>query len=176
MSFKGKKLINLFLVISLLIFSMTLTAKERRGSEVVVHFKDGQQVRGELIAVKQNSLLLKESEKGTDVSVEVSEIKVIIIVKKSKAVTGAIVGGVVGVIGGVALGYASEYSEYGEIAHPSTLVKAGLFLGAVCAIAGMLVGIPLGIDQTVQIEGKTDPDINKLLEDLRKKARVTEFQ
>jgi len=48
----------------------------------------GQQIEGELITVKPNSLLLLDTE-GKDVSIDIGDIKVIRIVKKSKALLGA---------------------------------------------------------------------------------------
>jgi len=64
-----KKIIPLFLVFSLLALSGNLLAKERRGAELIVQKKDGQQVRGELITVKEHSLLLLDS-KGKDASID----------------------------------------------------------------------------------------------------------
>jgi len=69
-----RKFIALFMVFSILSLSGNLIAKERRGAELMVDKKDGQQVRGELIAVKQDSLLLLERESGADVSVDIEEI------------------------------------------------------------------------------------------------------
>jgi len=85
---KGKKFIALFLVFSLMMLSVNLYAKERRGAKVVITKTNGQQIRGELITVKPNSLLLLDTE-GKDVSVGIGDIKVITIVKKSKALVGA---------------------------------------------------------------------------------------
>jgi hypothetical protein len=41
-----------------------MPAEEKRGATLIIQKKDGQQVKGELIAVKENSLLLKEAESG----------------------------------------------------------------------------------------------------------------
>ncbi len=79
----GKKLISLFLIFTFMMLSANLYAKERRGAKLIIKKKDGQQVEGELITVKPNSLLLLNSE-GKDVSVDIADIKVIRIVKKSK--------------------------------------------------------------------------------------------
>ena len=68
MKSNGQKLISLFLIISLLILPMTLTAKERQGAELHIQRIDGQQVKGELIAVKKSSLLLKESNTGSKIN------------------------------------------------------------------------------------------------------------
>jgi len=47
-----KKFLALFLIFSLIILSVNLYAKERRGAKLLITKKDGQQIRGELIAVK----------------------------------------------------------------------------------------------------------------------------
>ena len=83
MKAKGNKFVPLFLIFSFLILSGNLYAKERSGAGLVIQKKDGKQEAGELIAVKQNSLLLLDH-KGVDLSVNIGEIRVIEIVKKFK--------------------------------------------------------------------------------------------
>ena len=65
----GKKFLSLFLVFSLMMLSVNLYAKERRGAKLIITKKDGQQIEGELITVKPNSLLLLNTE-GKDVPVD----------------------------------------------------------------------------------------------------------
>ena len=65
-----KKLISLFLVVSVLLLSGNMFAQERKGAEGIIQRTDGTQVRSELIAVKENSLLLMERESGADVTEE----------------------------------------------------------------------------------------------------------
>ena len=95
-----KRFISLLLVVSILSLSIPLTAKERKGADLIVQKTDGAKVRGELIAVKENSLLLKERDTGADVSVDIGDVEVIRIVKKQKILKGAgwgvLSGGVVG--------------------------------------------------------------------------------
>ena len=186
MNQKGKQFISFFLIFSLLILPMTLIAKERRGADLVIQKTDGQQVKGELIAVKQNSLLLKESESGVDVSVSLSDTKIITINNKSQALEwggiGFLIGGSMGatiscVVGTALLFYypleseESVVEEYYEYALPSAL--AG---GVIGALIGVMTGASAGKDKTVQIEGKSDSEIKQTLEELRKKARVPNFQ
>jgi hypothetical protein len=102
----GKRFIALFLIFSLLMINCaTLKRLEKQrekgkkhGALLLIQNKDGQQVRGELITVKPNSLLLLDTE-GKDVSVDIADIKVIRIVKKSKALSL----GAIGLAGGVGL-------------------------------------------------------------------------
>ncbi len=99
-----KKFISLSLVFSLMMLSANLYAKEKRGAKLIVTKTDGQQIRGELITVKLNSLLLLDTE-GKDVSIDIGDIKVIEIEKKSKALLGAglgiSIGGGSGALGGL---------------------------------------------------------------------------
>ena len=96
--------------------------------------------------------------------------------KKSKVLLGGGIGLLVGAGAGALigsalhepntwLGPASEWAKYGAL--------AGSVIG-LCA--GILAGGMVGIDKTIQIEGKSDSEIKKTLEDLRKKARVPNFQ
>jgi hypothetical protein len=77
--FKGKmgRIISLSVIFSLLGLSANLRAGERRGAALVVQKKDGAQEKGELIAVKQNSIVLLGSSSGADVSIDVPDIKTI---------------------------------------------------------------------------------------------------
>ena len=157
-----KKFIALFLVFSILAISSNLYAKERRGADLVITKKDSQQVKGELIAVKENSLLLLDSESGADVSIDIADIRIIRIVKK-----GALYGLLVGVGSGLLAGISSKINE-----EDSFLI---VFL-----VYGILIGLPValiaGKDKTIQIEGNSDSEIKEALEYLRKKARVRNFQ
>ncbi len=104
-----KKFISSFLIFSLMMLSANLYAKERRGAKLIVTKKDGQLIEGELITVKQNSLLLLDTE-GKDVSIDIADIKVIRIVKKSRFWKGAGTGGLFGVGTGALLGLSASTS------------------------------------------------------------------
>ncbi len=47
--------------------------------------------------------------------------------------------------------------------------------GSIGAIIGGLIGVALSIDKTIQIEGRSDLEILEILEKLRKKARVPDY-
>jgi hypothetical protein len=103
MKAKGKKFTALFLAFSLMMLSANLYAKERRGAKLVITKKNGYQTEGELITVKPKSLLLL-SITGRDVSVDIADIRIIKVVKKSKLLTGVWVGMAAGGGTGVLLG------------------------------------------------------------------------
>ncbi|MFX0211366.1 MAG: hypothetical protein ACFFDT_35630 [Candidatus Hodarchaeota archaeon] len=164
-----KKLITLFLVFSILAFSGNMYA-EKTGADLIIQRTDGTQVRGELIAVKENSLLLLERDSGADMSVDSSEIRVIRIKKKSNFSQGFTIGFLAGGAGG-----ATWMAAQG--AHP----KGYLIIGGGLAVAGGLLGGLIGSatgsgERTIQINGKSDSEIQKILEELRKKARVPHYQ
>ena len=155
----SKKFISLFLAFSLVMLSANLYAKERRGAKLIVTKKDGQQIRGELITVKPNSLLLL-SITGRDVSVDIADIKVIKIVKKSKALLGPCIG----LLAGIVAAKIGKYLIFAVI-YPST----GM-------ITGGLWGGYIGKDKTIQIEGMSDLEIKEALDKLRKKARIRDYK
>ena len=95
-----RKSISLFLAFSMLLLAGNLFAKERKGIDLIISKADGQYERGELIAVKESSLLLMEKGSGRDVTVDIGDIKVIQIEKKSKFLKGAGYGLLIGGGGG----------------------------------------------------------------------------
>ncbi len=150
------KLLVLVLV-CILIFPLGLAAKDKRGADLVVQKKDGQSAWGELITVKDRSLLLLGTS-GADVSVDISEIKTIRIKRKSRFSSGVFAGGLLGAAGFI-LG--TRPWEGGNPLYSYLLIGgAGAFVG---------------IDKTIQIEGKSDSEIQAILRKLRKKARVPNY-
>jgi hypothetical protein len=165
-----KKLISLFLVFSMIGLYGNLYATERHGADLAIQKTDGQQIKGELIAVKGNSLLLKEQHSGADVTAAVGEIKKITIVKKSKTGKGALYGFGIGAVGGaLAGGLLVEPSEYEKCVNNECYTEKEsrvnnaifglIFLGAVGALTGLIVGGFLGKDKTIHIGGKSEAEI-----------------
>ena len=180
-----RKIIVLFLAFSVFSISVSLMAKERRGADLITQKTDAQQVRGELIAVKENSLLLKDSSSGADVTAVVGDMKTIIIVKKSKGLEkgglGLLIGGAVGIAAGCAFLYTrTGFGLFGEIGSKEIYFEYaypyGLIGSTIGALLGAVQGASAGKDETIQIEGKSDSEIKETLEYLRKKARVPNFQ
>jgi len=172
------RIFALTVVFSLLMNSGNLIAKDRRGAEIEVLRRDGQRVRGELIAVKQNTLLLLESWVQTDASVEIDEIKLIKVIGTSqdlKLFTGAGIGLVVCGGAGALIGYYVNRGSDIDI-WIQTLEK-GAWLGAALGVAlGGIIGAYLGRDTTIQIEDRSPQEAKAVLEKLRSKARITNFQ
>jgi hypothetical protein len=192
----SKKLISLFLVFSLLMincatFNRLEERREKRkkhGANLIIQKINGQQVSGELITVKPSSLLLLNTE-GKDVSVDIEEIKVITVVKKSKALlgvgtgllggagSGAVIGASLWVLGlpVVAIfgeaGIESWKDDFQDFLWNGALIGIGVWV-----LLGAITGSLLGKDKTIQIEGMSDLYIQEALDKLRKKARIRDYK
>ena len=189
---KDKKFISLFLVVSLLMINCATlsrleekrkTAKRKYGALLLITKKDEQQITGELVAVKvkQKSLLLLESELKADVSVDIKDIKVIRIVKKSKAPSVASVGFLAGVGLGAFVGKMMgieiiSFNGGRDEGEGSRVVLGAMIGGCIGALIGGIVGAGYGIDKTIHFEGMTELEINEVLEKLRKKARIRDYK
>jgi small nuclear ribonucleoprotein (snRNP)-like protein len=178
----SKKFISLFLVFSLMMLPASLYAK-KRGAKLIITKKDGQLIKGELIAVKPNSLLLLDTE-GKDVSVGIADIEVIRFVKKLKTGrTEALIGLLIGAGGGVILGIVLTEPEYipsWDITRDLTLINA-LILGLSFGFLGGILGYIFGQSEEktykkIRIEGMTDLEIQETMDKLRKKARIRNYK
>jgi len=154
------------------------SSKERKhGAELIITKKNGYQTEGELITVKPNSLLLL-SITGRDISVGIADTKVITIVKKSKAGTGALIGVLIGG-GGGALVALKKYPKWDRIeqgfGHLFTFVFGGIGAG-IGAVIGAFVGTRVGKDDTIHFEGMTDSEIKEAMDKLRNKARIHDYK
>jgi len=169
-----KKTISLFLVFSIICLYGNLYAKDRHGADLIVVKKDGQELQGELIAVKKDSILLMGYVSAVDVTINIDDIKVIKIKKKSGFEKGFLIGGLTAAVGGTLLVAISEDTEdYNFFAY---VLFAGI-VGAAGGLFGGLIGAVVGSGgKTYQIEGKSEAEIENILEELRKKARVSNFQ
>jgi hypothetical protein len=170
-----KKTISLILLFSILNISCatispnhTKTYPRKKGADLIIQRADGVQIRGWLIAVKEKSLLLMERDSEADVSVDVKNISVIIHVRKSKGlkVVGISVASCLVVT--TATGIWADVSDQPELGD-QTALGLGLIAGLIGFIAGEIL---VKNKKTIQIEGKSDSDIQSILEKFRKKARV----
>ena len=175
----SKKFISLFLVFSLLTINCF---PKRRGINLNVTRTDGQPIKGELIAVKENSLLLLEKEVGADVSINISDVKIITIkgspmgLRLATPFLSAAAGAVLGLTVWLSVslfGLLYIMAEEGK-AQKDAKKFAGygaLILGSL----GLVVAI-IDTDKTIQIEGMSDSEIQRTLKKLRKRARIRKYK
>ncbi len=180
----SKKFISLFLAFSLMAISCTtmttqrhkgfeFSKEQKQGAVVKIQKKDGNQIKGELIAVKQNSLLLLDAE-GKDTSIDITDIRVIWI-KKSKIEKGAVNGALWGAAIPAALFgiMGLTFSGGFELSQWITVVGGAAALGA---FFGAAIGIGAGTDKTILLEGMSDTEIQEAMDKLRKKARIRDYR
>jgi len=146
---------------------------ERREGSIILTKKDGRQIEGELITVKENSLLLLDRY-GIDASIEIRDIRTIRIVKRSKAGLGSVTGPLI-VIGVVALVEITANRQSEEGALIGGVMLAALF-SVPASILGGIIGAVAGKYKTIHFEGMTDSEIKKALDKLRKKARIRDYK
>lgn len=149
-------------VFSLPTCSSSLIAQEKRGAELVLQKKDGQQIEGELIAVKQHSLLLLVS--GVDASVDIQDVKVIRIVKRSGFVPGLLAG----IAAGALCANSWEHANNGWGFSYFIYIPLG-------ALIGGGIGAAIGTDKSIII-GTDDVQNKAILEELRHQARIRNAQ
>jgi hypothetical protein len=167
-----RKFTSLFLVFSILLLSGNTFANERKGAELIIQKTDRTQVRGELIAIKENALLLLDRESGSDVTINIVDTKVITIEKRQVlewCVPGLLVGTFVGFFIGSSL--EEENSQFNLFKGLPTLV--GTITGVVIGLGtGLIIGLSTKGAKKIRIEGRSDSEIQEILEKLRKKARI----
>jgi hypothetical protein len=158
------------------------SGKTKSGATMIIQTNDRQEIIGELIVVKkkENSLSLYNEDIG-EIVIGVMDVKTILIFKKTKAKVGAIIGfltfGAISVP--LALGYEKDYAK---LPNYKRWVSDGMYYSVLSLfwMGGVLIGYGIGASledfEIIQCEGKSDAEINEIMENLRKKARVPEFQ
>ncbi|MEE8377860.1 MAG: hypothetical protein V3R45_05775 [Candidatus Aminicenantaceae bacterium] len=176
---RGKKFTALFLVFCIVALSGNLTAQQKKGAKLTVEKTDGQEVTGELITVKKDSLLLLNAETNADINVQIKDVKAITIRKKSMILEL----GLLGALGGAATqgltgktGREVKGETQFEDVVATKKMPSFLLYGAIAGGVGLLLGAVIGMNKKIQIQGKSDTEIQETMEKLSKKARVPNFQ
>jgi len=152
-----------------------LESSSKRGAEIVVQKNDSTQLHGELIAVKKKSLLLLDSESGIDVSAPIEEIEIIHILKGPKTGLGAISGFLIGgAVGAAAVSKSRDCNQCPSSAQRNLI--GGALVGSLGALVGALIGSSAGGNELIIIQGLPQEELNEVLEGLRSKARIRNFQ
>jgi len=148
----------------------------KHGAKLIIQKKDGQVIRGELIAVniQQNFFLLLDSKLRDGVIVIIGDVKTITIVKKSEFLKGAgwgfLIGGGIGII--LAALEDSDETGYAGLAY----IVGPIVLGVPLALIGGILGAFAGRDKTIQVEGMTPLAMNSILIRLNYKAQMPNYK
>ena len=143
--------------------------ERKHGAKLLITKKDGWQIAGELITVKESSLLLLNTE-GWEVSVGIADIRAIRSLKRSKAFLGAGIGAVVAGGGGVLAPHLAGERD------PWYWSQVGVLTGAAGLLMGAIIGALAGTDKKIHFEGMTDLEIEEALDYLGKQARIREYR
>jgi len=171
---RRKKVVSLLIVFSLVMLSGKTIAQqswvgegERKGVKLKIQKNDGQQVAGELITVKRIRCCYwtqKQMRIFQWISRMLMQSR---LVKKNRGFQVGIYGVLAGIL------YASVTRKpYRYEDKSQDWWTTGLIGGA----AGATLGMVLGINKRIQIQGKSDTEIQKTLKKLSKKARVPGIQ
>jgi len=173
----SKKLLSLFLIFSLMMLSVNLYAKERRGAKLIVTKKNGYETEGELITVKKDSLLILTKWTGRDESIDIADIRIITIVKKStvKAFRGAVLGAAICIGGCVLIGAVGGEPPVGSSGLVFGLMN-GIRFSPIAILLGGFIGGTAVPDKTIHFKGMSDSEIRAALDKLRKKARIRDYK
>lgn len=155
------RLVASVLIFSFLALPVGLSARERRGANLIVTRLDGSQVSGELIAVKPDSLLLLSA--GSDLSISLVDIKTVRIVRKSRAGLLALIGFVGGAVAGGLYGSVIEF-ESGELVY-------GAIGGGLGVLAGLGLSLAVGPDITFQAADEPESVARDFWDKLRRYSR-----
>lgn len=149
----------------------TLSAKQRRGADVVITRLDGQQVAGELVAVTSDSVVvLCAAAPGAGrsvVSVDIKTVQSIKVARRSRAGTGAGIGFLAGAAAGALWGSQESDDDNEELA----VFFGALLIGAVGGLVGLVAGAAAGTDNEITLAGQTDPAVRSSLAKLARLAR-----
>lgn len=165
---------NLFL--GLVIFSLILPGnlqakKQKSGAQVVVTKTDGSIFEGELLMVKETSILLAIHSGVTGEEINVNDIEKVKIKKRSKFFSGLGIGLISGAVVGGMLGFADS-DDYGGWSTSFNVLAGAIGVGILGVIAGGVTGVILGIDELVNLKTKSPYEKSLTLSKLNKYARV----
>jgi hypothetical protein len=154
-------------IIVLLMFFMQTPLQavhERRGSTVVVTLTDGSQVEGELLAVKEDALLVYDPVADQGKTIELQQVANVKVLKKSNLLKGLFVGLAVG----LAL---SEYS-YKIAGNDESLESIiYIFLPPPITLGGVIFGALTSISKTVRLSRDSIESVRGKLEWLKLHSR-----
>jgi hypothetical protein len=141
---------------------LPLPARERRGATVEVTMADGNRIKGELLAVKTDALLVYDSAARQGKNIDLQQVTKVRVLKKSKFGEGLLIG--LGVAVGMSVIMQLKKNEFGFV---FTFIGVGSQLG----LFGGIIGAVAGIDKKISLAGVSSQDILFNLEQLKLYAR-----
>ncbi len=139
------------------------------GAEIIVTLKNEERVRGELLAVKPDRLLILKRAPEEGATVNVVDINAVRIVRKSRT----LLGGAAGLVAGAGIGAIWGTSAHGSDPQTPWLnaLLGMIVFGAPAAALGLVIGTAMGLDPVLVFEGRPEDDVQRSLSKLNGKAR-----
>jgi hypothetical protein len=165
--YKKQLAMTLALVLFVALAGMPLAARARRGSMVVVTMDDGSQVKGELLSVRADALLLHESESGQGRHLNLHQVLQVKVLKKTTYLDGA----GIGICVGLAIGANNlKKIERDSLAPAFDMIGSFLPLPLI-ALGGGLLGAVLSMPKKISLAGKSPEVVQHNLRHLKRYAR-----
>jgi hypothetical protein len=173
-----KKSVALFGVFLLATIIPNLAAKERHGADTVIVKKNAQVVRGELIAVKDHSILVLNSVTKSDISVEISDMVSLSVkfAKKSNPWGAGMIGFVVGGALGAFVGHELGKSDGSFIDFSPVFASWGGAIGGIVGFGGGYLSATKKRQEVYNFQGKSPEETLTILARLRTYARVPGYR
>jgi hypothetical protein len=153
-------------VLAISLVSLPLPARERRGADVVVVLTDGSKVKGELLAVKTDALLIFDRAAYQGKRIDLGQIARVKVLKTFWGFTGMFFG--------FGLGTGIAKLTYDESEFYVHQMRVSLIIMAVCTLAGGIFGTVKSVPTQIALAGESSLGAQRNLEKLRRHAREKE--
>jgi hypothetical protein len=150
-----------FAVAALLAAPGSLAAKGRRGALIILTKADGAEVRGELVSVKPDSIILRRS--GDVLTILRDRVHSVSLMRRSRKTSGAFTGLTIGALAGAGWG-ANARVTGGTSSMAAICGGLGLVIGMVVSRAGK-------VESVIQFAGLTGPAADERWNALRAHSR-----
>ncbi len=161
------------LIAVLFLSGVTLAAEKKSGRNLILTLKNGSVVKGELLTVERDRLILFDSIALTDADVRIGDVAQIKVRKKSSFLsdlgTGILIGGATGAVLGLASG--DDKNMFFPWTAAQKALAYGLGLGVLGGGVGGIVGAISG--ESIDLGSISPPDLDGVLGKLKTYARVS---
>lgn len=160
------------LIIFSLIMPMDLPAKKQKpGAYLIILKEDGQVIEGELLCVKDSSLLLMSSGTNIDENVDITEIQEIRIKRNRNFLKGFLKVGWIGWASGTVAGFCFCSHEPEGLRYKGCAIAGGILIGFYAGLAGGIFNIAARKFKRIPVISKSPNEIQAFLQQLREMAR-----
>jgi len=161
----ARSAIMAFAVAALLAAPGGLAAKGRRGALIMLTKADGAEVKGELVSVKPDSIMLLRS--GDAITIPRDKVHSVTLMRRSRRGSGALTGFTIGAL----LGAVWMRHDGGVMEDISTPVKAGAILGGLGLVIGMVASRGEKVEAVIPFAELAGPAANETWIALRAHSR-----